>query len=147
LADENRILEREADIVRELQRTIRRKLDKDGKSLKAVSLDSGIGYSTLLTYFNNDKDGKPSGLPVAALRLLLGVLPPDLLSLLLPDGWQIVRAPEAIDHDELCDWAEGYIATKTKAHRVDSPMGPEIAPSERDELDSKVCALPLRVAA
>lgn len=141
MADENRKLEREAETVRGLQRTIRRQLDERGISLKAASYDSGIGYSTLLTYFTNERDAKPSALTVAGLRLLLDVIPPDLLSLLLPDGWQIVRAPEGLDHDALCQLAQEYVDAKMRAHRNDSPGGVEVVQEEQADLDARVVAL------
>lgn len=146
MADDNKILEREAEIVRGLQRTIRRQLDDRGNSLKAVSMDSGIGYSTLLTYFTNEKDAKPSALTVAALRLLLEAIPPELLSLLLPDGWRIVRAPEAIDHDALCEHIVDYLATKQASHHPASEAGTDIGPTERAALDGKIVAITARAA-
>lgn len=136
-------------IVRDRQLAIRREMDRRGISLKAVAFDSGIPYPTIISYFPGEKDRVPATIPGCAIYALCEgqALPPDLLSMLLPEGFQIVRVPEQIDHDEICEWAEGYIAAKTKAHRADSPMGPEIAPCEKAELDSKVTALPLRVAA
>ena len=136
-------------IVRERQLAIRREMERRGISLKAVSLDSGIPYQTIVSYFPGERDKVPATLSGSALFQLCQskALPLDLLSLVLPGGFQIVRAPEDIDHDEICDWAESYVAAKTKAHRVDSPMGPEIAPCEKAVLDGKVSALPLRAAA
>lgn len=136
------------EIIRARQSGIRRLIDKAGIALKIVAADSGIPYETLLTYFPKEGSSREIvQIPGGAVYALCGALPAELLSLLLPDGFQIVRAPEGIDHDEVCAWAEGYIASKTKAHRSDSPMGPQIAPCEQEELDSKVAALPLRVAA
>jgi hypothetical protein len=146
MADENRIMEREAETVRGLQRTIRKQLDQRGHSLKAASFDSGIGYSTLCSYFTNEKDAKPSALTVAGLRLLLDALPADLLSLLLPDGWQIVRAPEGIDHDALSEQLVDYLATKQAAHHPDSECGPALGPNETALLDSKVVQITARAA-
>ena len=140
----------ENNIVRDRQKLIRREMERRHIAIKAVQLDAGWETpSTVLSYFPGDPDKVPATMSVAALYRLLktNALPVDLLSLLLPDGFQIVRAAEDIDHDELCDWAESYVATKTKAHRADSPLGPEIAPCEKNELDGKVCALPLRKAA
>ena len=70
-----------------------------------------------------------------------GALPLDLLSLVLPAGFQIVRAPEDIDHDEFEEAARDYLATKGKAHHPDSPGGREIAPCEEATLDAKVIQL------
>lgn len=136
-------------IIRARQLGIRRQIDKRGIALKLVAADSGIPYETLLTYFPQEGSREPAQIPGGAIYALCDgkALPADLLSLMLPDGWQIVRVPEAIDHDEICEWAEGFIAAKTKAHRADSPMGVEIAPCERDELNGKVSASPLRLVA
>lgn len=139
----------ENTIVRERQLVIRRELDRRGVSLKAVALDSGLPYSSVISYFPGERDREPATISGAAVYALCDgkALPADLLSLLLPDGWQIVRAPECVDHDALCEWAEGYVHAKTRAHRQDSPMGPEIAPCEQEELDGKVAAFPVKVAA
>jgi hypothetical protein len=139
MADENTILSSEAELVRQLQGTIRRQLDQRGIALKAISFDSGIGYSTLLTYFPAANSLVPaSAIPMTAVRRLVGVIPADLLSLLLPDGWQIVRAPEAIDHDALSEHLVDYLAAKQAAHHPESEAGPAIGPNERQALDGKV---------
>lgn len=138
MADENTILSEEAAIVRALQLTIRGQLDVRGMSLKAIAFDSGLSYSTVLSYFPGERNAVPNAIPVAALRRLTGVIPADLLSLLLPDGWQIVRAPESIDHDALCDQVVDYLARKQAAHHPESENGVAIGPTERAELDSKV---------
>jgi len=141
MADETTILEREAEHVRSLQRTIRRQLDENGPTLKQVSYDSGIGYTTLQTYFTNEANAKPSAMPLAALRLLTKAVPLELLSLLLPDGYRIVRVPEAIDHDALCEHLVDYLATKQAAHHPESEAGRDIGPNEKAALDGKVVTL------
>ena len=130
-------------IVRERQLVIRREMDRRGISLKAVSLDSGIPYPTIVSYFPGEKDRQPATLSGAAIFTLVetGALPLDLLSLVLPAGFQIVRAPEDIDHDEFEEAARDYLATKGKAHHPDSPGGREIAPCEEATLDAKVIQL------
>lgn len=132
-----------SSIVKQRQLTIRREMDRRGISLKAASLDSGIPYPTLASYFPADPHADPAQIPGGAIYSLAAgkALPADLLSLLVPDGWAIIRAPEEIDHDELCDLAAEYVETKVAAHRANSPMGPEIAPCERDALDRKVIQL------
>lgn len=148
MADENTILSSEAETVRQLQGTIRRQLDARGLALKAIAFDSGIGYSTLLTYFPDPASNqKPSAIPTAAVRRLVGIVPADLLSLLLPDGWQIVRAPEAIDHDALCELAMEYVAKKAAAHHPESEMGREIGPNEERDLTGTVVQLRASAAA
>lgn len=148
MADENTILHDEAENVRAVQQVIRRQIMKRRTSLKALGIDSQIGYSTLRTYFPDPQgDQKPTAIPVSALRLLCGVLDHDLLSLLLPDGFQIVRVPENINHDEIAAWAESYAAKKLAAHRADSECQEQIGPNEEAELTAVVVAFPGSAAA
>ena len=130
-------------IVRERQLTVRRQMDARRISLKAVSMDSGISYSTIVSYFPGEKDKQPATIPASVLFTLCDTkaLPLDLLSLILPDGFQIVRAPEEIDHDEFEAMCRDYLAAKAKAHRADSPSGRELADCERTALDGKVVQL------
>lgn len=134
-------------IVRGRQLAMRREIDRRGIALKAVSYDSGIPMPTLLSYFPGG-EREPSVLPATALfKLLAGnALPHDILSLILPDGEQIVRAPEDIDHDELEAACRDYLAAKGKAHHPDSPDGREISSCEDDALDAKAAHI-LAVAA
>ncbi|WP_259384399.1 hypothetical protein [Bacillus thuringiensis] len=127
-------------IVRERQLAIRREMDRRGISLKAVSLDSGIPYQTVVSYFPGEKDKQPATLPGSALFLLAekGAMPLDLLSLVLPAGFQIVRAPEELDHDALCELAADYVAAKRRAHHPESEAGREIGPNEQADLTGKV---------
>lgn len=127
-------------IIRQRQTDIRREMDRRGIALKAVSFNSGIGYETLQSYFPAPGSREPAQIPGGAVFALCDgeALPADLLSLLVPDGWQIVRAPEAINHDELSEHLVDYLATKQAAHHPDSECGPAIGPKERAQLDSKV---------
>ncbi len=134
------------NVVRGRQLVMRREMDRRGISMKAVSFDSGIPYSTLLSYFPGEKDATPALMPVSAQYCLCGAVPDDILSLLLPDGRLIVRIPEAIDHDEIAAWAEEYNARKLAAHRADSECQEQIGPTERRELDSIVVAFPGKAA-
>ncbi|WP_375272072.1 hypothetical protein [Sphingomonas sp.] len=130
-------------IVRDRQLLIRRQMDDRGISLKAVSLDSKIPYATVVSYFPGERDRQPAVIPGAAIYTLLTTkaLPVDLLSLLLPDGFQIVRADEGLDHDEIERQCRDFLATKGEAHRPDSPGGREISDCERVALDGKVVAM------
>lgn len=136
-------------IVRERQLVIRREMDRRGISLKAVSLDSGIPYPTIVSYFPGEKDKVPATLSGAAIYALCSTkaLPLDLMSLVLPDGFQIVRAPEGLDHDTLCSLAADYVATKNRAHHPESEAGRDIGPGEDAELTGKVIQLVGSVAA
>ena len=101
---------------------------RKGLTLKAISLDAGIPYNTLRTYAGSGC--ATAEMPVSALGKLVGVIPDELLSLLLPDGRVIVQAPESIDHDELSDYLRAWLAEKDHAHHPDSEAGREIGPNE-----------------
>lgn len=130
-------------IIRERQLGIRREIDRRGIALKLVAADSGIPYETLLTYFPQEGSRDPAQIPGGAIYALCegGALPADLLSLLLPNGWQVVRVPEGIDHDKVAELAADYIAAKNAFHHPDSEAGRDIGPSENDKLSAKVVAL------
>ncbi len=130
-------------IVRDRQLVIRREMDRRGISLKAVALDSGMSYATIVSYFTGERDRQPATIPGSAIYQLCATraLPLDLLSLLLPDGFQVVRVPEEINHDEIEDMARDYLATKSRAHREDSPAGRDLAECELRVLDGKVVQL------
>lgn len=103
-----------------------------GLTLKAISLDSGIGYTTIQSYARGE-----AMMSIASLYCLIGVVPDELLSLLLPDGRLILRAPEAIDHHEAAGAMRDYLAAKDRAHHPDSPAGPAIADCEDNILRGK----------
>ena len=131
------------EIVRQRQSAIRRELDRRGIALKAVSFDSGLSYSTLLSYLPQEGGDKPAMMPMSAVYALAEskAIPDDLLSLLLPAGCLIVRAPEEIDHDEIEGACRDYLATKGKAHHPDSPAGRELAECEKAELTKRAAVL------
>ncbi len=53
-----------SSIVKQRQLAIRRELDRRQIALKVVSLDSGIAYSTLASYFPAASDANPAQMPV-----------------------------------------------------------------------------------
>jgi len=132
-------------IMRERQRAIRRELDRRGIALKAISFDSGIPYSTLLSYFpgqeNSEVEKQPAVMPVGALYCLCGAVPSDLLNLLMPDGWAVVRVPSGVDYDEVSHLCRDLIDAKDRAHHPESEAGRDIGPNEAAELDRKVARL------
>lgn len=130
-------------IVRDRQLAIRRELDRRGISLKAIALDSGIPYATVVSYFPGERDRQPATISGAAIYALADAasMPLDLLSMLLPARRAVVAIPEGIDHDEAEEGMRDYLACKGKAHRPDSPGGREIAPCEDAELTAKVMQL------
>lgn len=124
------------EIVRQRQSAIRREIDRRGIALKAVSFDSKIPYETLLTYFPPEGGRKPVMIPGSAIYALADgdAIPTDLLSLLVPTGFAIVRVPEAINHDEIAPAMRDYLTAKDDAHRPDSEAGREIGPGEHEKL-------------
>ena len=135
-------------IMRDVQRTIREQLIARGIALKFVAAKSGIPFPTLCTYFPGNERGaeprEPVQLPSGALYKLCGVIPDDLLNLLMPDGFAIVRVPSGIDYDEISRWAHDFNAKKLAAHHADSECQEQIGPTERSELDAIVVAFPAR---
>lgn len=129
-------------MMRERQLQLAHILSKQGYSLKAISIDSGIKYSTLRSYFPGERDPVPAVMPVTALYQLIGCIPDELLSLLLPDGRSIVEVPEDIDHDEACRAMQDYLLAKSEAHHPESENGREIGPREDARLRGKL--VPLR---
>jgi hypothetical protein len=126
--------------VKEAQERVFRLAKRDHNlTLKAISLDAGIDYDSLCNYAKGETQ-----MPIAVLYALIGIIPANLLSLLLPDGHSIVRVPDNIDHDAMCEWAEAYTAKKLAAHRKDSECEEAIGPNELADLDSTVVHLPLR---
>ncbi len=135
------------EIVRARQSAIRRELDRRGIALKAVGFDAGIPYQTLLTYFPQEGGARPVMIPGAAIYALAygNAIPLDLLSLLVPEGFAIVRLPAGVDLDELDSICRNVVATKAAAHRSDSPAGPDISDCERVAILK--AAAPLRAVA
>jgi hypothetical protein len=130
-------------IIRERQLGIRREIDRRGIALKIVSADSNIPYETLLTYFPVDGGREPAQMPAGAIYSLCEgeALPADLLSLLLPNGWQVVRVPEGVDHDKVAGLAADYLAAKNATHHPESEAGRDIGPVEAATLTGKLVQL------
>lgn len=128
-------------IMRDTLLAIRQQLDLRGLSMKVCAARAGVSYSTFLSWF--PASGTPQIPSMACLDGLLKALPIDLATLLAPDGWQIVRVPVGLDHDEIERAVLDYAATKAAAHHPESECGREIGPIEQAELDSKVAYLPL----
>ncbi len=139
---------KQSDMMRDRQRTIRKQLDARGVSLKAVSFDSGIPYSTLCTYFPGNERGfaekKPAEMPVGAFYSLFGAIDDDLLNLLLPEGYAVVQVPRGIDYDAISELARDFIDAKDRAHHPESEAGRDIGPNEEADLGAKVVRLKVR---
>lgn len=127
--------------VKATQQRIFRLAERDhGLTRKAISLDSGINYDSVCNYAKGETE-----MSVSALISMVGVIPDELLSLLLPEGRVIVRAPDGLNHDQIEEAARDYLAEKGRAHHPDSPAGREISDCEQALLDRKI--VPLRTAA
>lgn len=131
MSDDDGIMgDRIVDVVRARQLVIRRELDRRGILLKAIALDSRVPYNTVISYFPLEKDRQPAAMPVAALYSFIGVIPADLLSLLLPHGHAIVAVPEGLDHDEVARAATEFVTAYAAARHHASESGVDIGPRE-----------------
>lgn len=129
-----------SEIMRERQLVIRRELDRRGIALKAIAFDSGIKYDTLLSYFPGGE--RPvSEMPISAAYSLCGVLPDDLINLLCPEGFAVVRVPAGVDYDDVNQHCMSFIAEKAAAHHPDSEEGERIGPNENASLAANVLRL------
>ncbi len=107
-----------------------------GMTFKAISMDSAIGYDSLCDY----AAGKTE-MPLSALRRLCGVIPNELLSLLLDGGKSIVDQAEGIDHADMASHAVDYLAEYSAARHPESECGVDLGPNETGRLDGKVTTL------
>lgn len=89
----DRIMDHVTTIIRDRQAAMRREMDRRGVHLKQVHFDSGIPQPTLQSYLPASDKAQPAQMPLGALYALLDgkALPADILSLLLPPGWVLVR--------------------------------------------------------
>ncbi len=98
--------------------------------------NGGISLSTIGQWSRGE-----SAMGLEMLIRLIGVIPDEILSLLLPDGHRIVPAPETIDHDELARLALDLAAEHAAARHPDSEHGVEIGPNEHNRLTAKATHL------
>jgi hypothetical protein len=134
-----------SEIMRNAQRAIREELDRRGITLKIIAASSGIPYPTICSYFPGNERGatpkQPAEMPAGAVYNLVGVLPDDLLNLLAPEGWAIVRVPAGIDYDQISSACRDFVDTKEQAHHPESECGRDIGPGEDRSLGDKVVRL------
>jgi hypothetical protein len=124
-------------IVKSSQERVFRLAKRDhGLTLKAISLDSGIDYDSVCNYAKGDTQ-----MPLSALNALCGIIPNELLSLLLPERHLIVVVPDGIDHDELDAACREYLKAKAAAHHPNSPGAREISDCENVVLLEKAAKL------
>lgn len=131
---EPKIIQRTKDA----QQRVFRLAERDyGLTRKAISLDAGIDYDSVCNYAKGETQ-----MGVAAQYALVGVIPDQLLSLLLPEGRSVVQVPDNIDHEAVHDWACRYSARKAAAHKHDSEEQERIGPTEEAELNGIVVQFP-----
>lgn len=79
---------------------------------------------------------------LGAFHDLVGVIPDELLSLLLPTDVRVLHISDEVDHDALYEKARDYQDEWAKARRSDSPAGPDICPiHEEGRLNEKAASL------
>lgn len=106
-----------------------------GLTLKIISIDSGIPDSTLRGYASGHV-----AMPMSALVMLFPVLPSELLSAFLPEGFAIVRTDTA-DHDQMAALCLDFAMTHTAARNPDSEWGVDIGPEEDSALSGRIAQL------
>lgn len=102
-----------------------------GLTIKVIAFDSGIPDSTLRTY----ADGS-TAMSLHAFVKLVGIIPDELLSLLLPETRQLVPVAKGGDHDTFAVNCLDYAAQYAAARHPDSPGGVEIDLVEAADLDA-----------
>ena len=129
-----------SEIIRDRQLAIRRELDRRGIPLKVIAYDSGIKYDTLISYFPGGE--RPvSELPSSAAFALCGVLPDDLLNLLCPEGYAVVRVPNDADYDSINQHCMDFLSAKSAAHHPESEAGVALGPNEKAGLNGHTAKL------
>lgn len=132
MSHDDKILNR----VKTTQKTVFAK-EQERRPLKAIAIDSGLGYTTVQSHA-----GGHACMSLACFNHYIeGGVSPELLSLLLPDGFQIIKAAEAIDHDELAAKMHDWLQTKSQAHCPNSPAGRELSECEQATLNGKAASL------
>jgi hypothetical protein len=110
---------------------------------KAISIDSGIPYSSLTGYANGSVL-----MPVTAVIRLAGVIPDDLLSQLFApaDRHLVPDEDDDSDLDDLGGVADEIASEVRKARHPKSPGGVEIIAIEEERIRRKAAELRRRVA-
>lgn len=111
-------------------------------TIKEIAQRSGVDDSSISNYASG-----LTTMSLAAIDALVGVIPDELLSMLLPDERVIIRLPTGIDHDELDAAMRDYVAAKAQAHHPESEAGREIGPNEDATLRQKFVVVTGSVAA
>lgn len=107
-----------------------------GLTLKLIAMDAGIPYSTLRGYAAGETE-----MPVSALVRLCGVLPGELLSVLLPEGWAIAREADEVCHDSLAMACSDFTRSHAEARHPASEAGCDISAAEAETLRARRAGL------
>ncbi|WP_147270767.1 helix-turn-helix domain-containing protein [Alteripontixanthobacter maritimus] len=100
-----------------------------GATQKMIAAKTGLSSSVIGQYARGE-----SAMSGPSLFKMIGVIPDDLLSLLLPDGMFFVRAGGDLDHDTLATHCIEYAAEYAAARNPASPDGVDIAECESERL-------------
>jgi hypothetical protein len=119
-----------------------------GLTLEAISTESGIPYSTVRSYFSQQKNFRLAEIPVTAFVKLCGVIPDELLSQLLDpaDRHLAHNGDEDHDLDDLGDKADEVAREVRRARRPDSPGGTEIIALEEERIKRMARGLKVKAA-
>lgn len=103
-----------------------------GLTLEDISLESGIGVSTLRTYIGTK--GEASVMNVATLNKLRSALPDYLLSHILEPSGGVIGDAEDCDFDAYAGDCIRFVARHAEATHPDSPAGRDISDCEARDL-------------
>lgn len=124
------------------QVTMFREAEKIGLTHKVIHFDTNISLSSIGEYSRGE-----TAMSGPAIIKMVGVIPDKLLSLLLPDGRQIVQAPSEINHDEIAPAMRDYLRAKDDAHHPESEAGRDIGEGEAKNLTTLAVICGGKVAA
>lgn len=103
---------------------------------KDIAEDAGISVNSISAYARGE-----TVMGLDKFYKLCGIIPNELLSVMLPAGFELVHIPENLDHDEVMRAIAEYSMAKMDAHRADSPDGEQISDCEDVALRRKFAAI------
>ena len=134
MAHSDRILAQTLDTQRRIGRLAARDY---GLTIKRISLDSGMPYNTVRSYFSQAHDVRLTELPVSAFVKLCGVIPDELLSQLLAPADRHLEADDEDEdsaYDDLAELASDVERVVRQARHPNSPGGVEIIAIEEERI-------------
>ena len=122
-----------SDKILEAQSRFFRFAERDGYSIKCLSLDSGIPETTLRSY--KGTHGAQVRMSLEAVLKLKGAVPDSLLSLLTePVGLVVCERPDDWCPERHAAACNAYQRAFIEAKHPESENGSDIGPNERGEL-------------